>query len=143
MLQAASFRQYEVERDRRRMNHLGRKLLQHDGDLADSAQRGSQARLKLEIRFRRSGQSASEVLSIPRSIRPSAKAANHSRQDGNSQPGEPSGLESQEPLIEAIAKGRYWLAQLMAGVTDTQTIAKRASCSDRQVRDVGRIEWAL
>jgi hypothetical protein len=38
-------------------------------------------------------------------------------------------------LIEAIAMGFYWLAQLMAGEEpDTEAIAKRLDCSDRQVR---------
>jgi hypothetical protein len=38
-------------------------------------------------------------------------------------------------LIDGIAKRRSWLGQLIAAeIADTQSIAKRECCSDRQVR---------
>jgi site-specific DNA recombinase len=90
---------------------------------------------KLEIRFSRMEQSGSEVLAVPWSSVGFRRKRKIIDQNATVSLEKPIRSESRARLIEAIAKGRYWLAQLIAGeIGDTQAIATRLGCSDRQVR---------
>jgi DNA invertase Pin-like site-specific DNA recombinase len=55
--------------------------------------------------------------------------------ESENEPGRPIRSETRARLIEAIAKARQWLQELVSGqVTSTAQIAKRENCSERAVR---------
>lgn len=64
-----------------------------------------------------------------------AKPVDYHSTIGGAHSERPIRSESRARLVEGIARGRYWLSQLMSGqVSDTTEIAEREACSDRSVR---------
>jgi site-specific DNA recombinase len=75
------------------------------------------------------------ILSIPWQKRPSRKSRQILLPHGVSRSEiRPERTERRAQLIRAIARGRRWLDELVAGsVTEAEQIAKREQCSIRQV----------
>jgi hypothetical protein len=91
---------------------------------------------RLELRVWSSDGTASGTIAVPWSTSsPTRKRQIILPQSEDFDFQRPIRSESRARLLEGIARGRYWLGQLISGeVRDNREIAQREDCSDRSVR---------
>jgi DNA invertase Pin-like site-specific DNA recombinase len=125
-----------VQKERAARKTQSNGLLSDDVDqIGDCIDRVVVRAEKLEVSVR-IGDEGSEIISVPWTPTvPTRRRAIIMPVGSESESGRPIRSETRARLIEAIAKARRWVEELVSGqVTSTEQIAKRENCSERAVR---------